>query len=223
MKRRLPNNIFSEHLQVQMFYDRLTLQSRAQIDSSAGGSLHTKTVEEAQDLIELVANNQYLYSTPSERDTIKKGVMEAEAIDTLKPLELEIALQKLTLSTTTFIDGTNNFMNETKAILKNQEASIRNLEVQVGQIASQLTEKSPNTFPSNTITNPKEECKVIQLRSGKKVEKKIEESAENSSQIQQEKKEVTPSKAAEPIVKKPAEKRHQNRILQQQKFPSLKG
>ncbi|MED6202066.1 hypothetical protein PIB30_101666, partial [Stylosanthes scabra] len=54
---------------------------RAQIDSSAGGSLHTKTVEEAQDLIELVANNQYLYS--SERGTMKKGVMEAESIDTL--------------------------------------------------------------------------------------------------------------------------------------------
>ncbi|MED6223750.1 hypothetical protein PIB30_077124, partial [Stylosanthes scabra] len=123
-----------------------------------------------------------------------------------QPSELEIALQKLTLSTTTFIDGTNNFMNETKAALKNQEASIRNLEVQVGQIARQLTEKSPNTFPSNTITNPKEECKVIQLRSGKKVEKMIEESAEDSSQIQQEKEEITPSNAAEPIVQKPAEK-----------------
>ncbi|MED6179025.1 hypothetical protein PIB30_113162, partial [Stylosanthes scabra] len=57
--------------------------SRAQIDSSARRSLHTKTVEETQDLIELVANNQYLYSTPSERGTVKKGVMEAEAIDTL--------------------------------------------------------------------------------------------------------------------------------------------
>ncbi|MED6152161.1 hypothetical protein PIB30_089249, partial [Stylosanthes scabra] len=55
--------------------------SRAQIDSLAGGSLHTKTVEEAQDLIELVANNQYLYS--SEKGTVKKGVMEAESIDTL--------------------------------------------------------------------------------------------------------------------------------------------
>ncbi|MED6158456.1 hypothetical protein PIB30_032901 [Stylosanthes scabra] len=84
MKRTLPNNYFSEHLQIQMFYDGLTLQSRAQIDSSAGGSLHTKTVEETQDLIELVANNQYLYSTPSERGTVKKGVMEAEAIDTLQ-------------------------------------------------------------------------------------------------------------------------------------------
>ncbi|MED6125119.1 hypothetical protein PIB30_065643, partial [Stylosanthes scabra] len=95
-------------------------------------------------------------------------------------------------------------MNETKATLKNQEAS---------------TEKSPNTFPSNTITNPKEECKVIQLRNGKKVEKKIEESTEDSSQIQQEKEEATPPKVAEPIVQKPAEtevmrKRQVYRIVQ---------
>ncbi|MED6152548.1 hypothetical protein PIB30_093141 [Stylosanthes scabra] len=123
-----------------------------------------------------------------------------------QPSELELALQKLTLSTTTFIDGTNNFMNETKATLKNQKASIRNLEVQVGQIAKQLTERSPNTFPSNAITNPKEECKVIQLRSGKKVEKKTEEAAEDSSQMQQEKEDATPPKVAEPKAQKPAEK-----------------
>ncbi|MED6196657.1 hypothetical protein PIB30_049465 [Stylosanthes scabra] len=123
MKRRLPNNIFSECLQIQMFYDGLTLQSRAQIDSSAGGSLHTKIVEEAQDLIELVANNQYLYSTPLERGT-----------------------------------------------QRNQ-------------------------------WNPKEECKVIQLRSGKKVEQQIEESAEDSS-----KEVATPPKEANPVVQNPAEK-----------------
>ncbi|MED6209665.1 hypothetical protein PIB30_056964 [Stylosanthes scabra] len=119
---------------------------------------------------------------------------------------LELALQKLTLSTTTFVDGTTNFMNETKDKLKNQEASIRNLEVQVGQIAKQLTEKSPNTFPSNTITNPKEECKAIQLRSRKKVEKKIEEPAEGSSQDQQKQEGVTPPKIAETEEQKPAAK-----------------
>ncbi|MED6116355.1 hypothetical protein PIB30_099501, partial [Stylosanthes scabra] len=67
--------------------------SRAQIDSSAGGFLHTKTVEEAQDLIELVANNQYLYSTPSERSTVKRGVMEVESIDTLVAQNKDLAQQ----------------------------------------------------------------------------------------------------------------------------------
>ncbi|MED6111545.1 hypothetical protein PIB30_053207, partial [Stylosanthes scabra] len=31
----------------------------------------------------------------------------------------------------------------------------------------QITEKSPNTLPSDTITNPRQECKAITLRSGK--------------------------------------------------------
>ncbi|MED6208291.1 hypothetical protein PIB30_043652 [Stylosanthes scabra] len=67
--------------------------SRAQIDSSARGSLQTKTMEEAQDLIELVANNQYLYSTPSERSTVKRGVMKAKSIDTLVAQNKALAQQ----------------------------------------------------------------------------------------------------------------------------------
>ncbi|MED6152714.1 hypothetical protein PIB30_094680, partial [Stylosanthes scabra] len=57
-------------------------------------------------------------------------------------------------------------MDETRANFKNQEASIRNLEIQVGQITKQLTqitEKPPNTLPSNTIPNPREECKAIRV------------------------------------------------------------
>ncbi|MED6195942.1 hypothetical protein PIB30_042610 [Stylosanthes scabra] len=136
---------------------------------------------------------------------------------------MELALQKLTLSTTTFVDGTTNFMNETKATLKNQEASIRNLEVQVGQIAKQLTEKSLNTFPSNTITNPKEECKAVQLRSGKTVEKKIEEPAEGSSKNQQEKRMQLLQKRPNQQYKNQQRKRRPHKILQQQKFLFLKG
>ncbi|KAL4357417.1 hypothetical protein AHAS_Ahas09G0184600 [Arachis hypogaea] len=60
---------------------------------------------------------------------------------------------------------------ETKANFKNQEASIRNLELQLGQIAKQLVEKPSNSFPSDTIPNPRMECKFINLRSGKVVGK----------------------------------------------------
>ncbi|MED6166418.1 hypothetical protein PIB30_109044, partial [Stylosanthes scabra] len=54
-------------------------------------------------------------------------------------------------------------MHETRANFKNKEASIRNLEVQVSQIAKQLNERPPNTFPSNTVPNPREECKAIRI------------------------------------------------------------
>ncbi|KAL4343952.1 hypothetical protein AHAS_Ahas11G0129800 [Arachis hypogaea] len=54
---------------------------------------------------------------------------------------------------------------------KNYEASMRNLERQIEQLSKQqLVERPSNTFPSDTIPKPKEECKAIQLRSGKTLE-----------------------------------------------------
>ena len=51
---------------------------------------------------------------------------------------------------------------------KNYEASLRNLEKQIGQLSKQaVTERPTNALPSDTIPNPKEECKAIQLRSGR--------------------------------------------------------
>ncbi|MED6153403.1 hypothetical protein PIB30_101605 [Stylosanthes scabra] len=92
---------------------------------------------------------------------------------------MKIAIQKLSQSTSAFVDQTQNFMQETRANFKNQEASVGNLEIQMGQIAKQLAEKSTKTLPSDTIPNPREECKAITLRSGKQLqEEKTEVSTE---------------------------------------------
>ena len=64
------------------------------------------------------------------------------------------------------------------ARLAGHDASIKNLEIQMGQLASQLnvmaTHISKGSLPSDTIPNPRnkgqEECKVITLRSGKRVD-----------------------------------------------------
>ncbi|XP_061343724.1 uncharacterized protein LOC133289737 [Gastrolobium bilobum] len=58
---------------------------------------------------------------------------------------------------------------ETRANTKNTNASIRNLENQISQLAKQIADRTPGTFPSNTITNPKEDCTAITTRSGKVV------------------------------------------------------
>ncbi|MED6200955.1 hypothetical protein PIB30_090294 [Stylosanthes scabra] len=52
----------------------------------------------------------------------------------------------------------------------------------MGQIAKQISEKSPNILPSDTIINPRQECKAITLRSGKTTgdDTKNQESAEDS-------------------------------------------
>ncbi|KAL4344850.1 hypothetical protein AHAS_Ahas11G0219600 [Arachis hypogaea] len=49
---------------------------------------------------------------------------------------------------------TDSFINETRS-------SIRNLEVQVGQLSMRIPEIPPDTLPSNTEVNPREECKAI--------------------------------------------------------------
>ncbi|MED6153027.1 hypothetical protein PIB30_097577 [Stylosanthes scabra] len=64
------------------------------------------------------------------------------------------------------------------------------------EIAKQLSERPPNTFPNDTITNPREACKAIKLISGKTfgTEPKDEEPAEDSSpQQSQQQQEITTS------------------------------
>ncbi|KAL4315592.1 hypothetical protein AHAS_Ahas15G0200500 [Arachis hypogaea] len=53
---------------------------------------------------------------------------------------------------------------------KNYEASMRSLERQIGQLSKQPAKRPTNAFPSDTIPNPKEECKAIQPKSGKTLE-----------------------------------------------------
>ncbi|XP_028763314.1 uncharacterized protein LOC114721621 [Neltuma alba] len=62
---------------------------------------------------------------------------------------------------------------ENKATFSLHETAIKNLEVQMGQLASQMNVLTRSSLPSDTIPNPKrdgnEECKAINLRSGKQL------------------------------------------------------
>ena len=51
---------------------------------------------------------------------------------------------------------THSFITETRSF-------IRNLEVQVGQLSKRIPGTPPNTLPSNTQVNPREECKAITI------------------------------------------------------------
>ncbi|XP_016168522.1 uncharacterized protein LOC107611070 [Arachis ipaensis] len=53
---------------LEIFYDGLSEMSKMSLDHSAGGSLHMKkTPEEAQELIDMIANNQYMVGQLSKR------------------------------------------------------------------------------------------------------------------------------------------------------------
>ena len=76
--RKCPPGMFSEWDRLQNFYEGLTLKSQEALDYSAGGSLQLmKTAEEAQNLIDMVANNQYFFAHQRQRQpSQRKGVME---------------------------------------------------------------------------------------------------------------------------------------------------
>ncbi|KAL4350375.1 hypothetical protein AHAS_Ahas10G0135700 [Arachis hypogaea] len=68
-------------VQLHIFYEGLSREAKKALDHSLGGSLNTKkTIEEAIDIIETVANNEYFYA--SDRST-NRGVMELSHMDAL--------------------------------------------------------------------------------------------------------------------------------------------
>ncbi|XP_015960434.2 uncharacterized protein LOC107484347 [Arachis duranensis] len=99
---------------------------------------------------------------------------------------------------------------------KNHEASLKSLERQIGQLSKQISVERPSSsLPNDTIPNPKEECKAIQLRSGrtlmsnndttKKQTESIKEPTEDEKQTKaNEAKEqvVMPNKSTEKLKEK---------------------
>ncbi|KAJ4723214.1 DNA-directed DNA polymerase [Melia azedarach] len=77
----------------------------------------------------------------------------------------------------TFVMETRNQFNKNEPRLDNMEthmvnigATVKSLEVQVGQLATSIKSLHSGKFPSDTEVNPREQCKVITLRSGKELE-----------------------------------------------------
>ncbi|KAL4329612.1 hypothetical protein AHAS_Ahas13G0317500 [Arachis hypogaea] len=81
LTRRCPPDMFNEWVQLHIFYEGLSYESKKAIDHSSGGSLNKKkTIEEAIDVIETVAENDYFYAS-KRGNTI--GVMELNNVDAL--------------------------------------------------------------------------------------------------------------------------------------------
>ncbi|XP_071933622.1 uncharacterized protein [Coffea arabica] len=83
LQRRCPHHGLPDWLVVQIFYNSLTYPTKTHIDAAAGGALMGKTAEEAQQLIEKMAANNYQWA--NERGNSRKTVGMLE-VDTLNML-----------------------------------------------------------------------------------------------------------------------------------------
>ncbi|KAL4275796.1 hypothetical protein AHAS_Ahas20G0143000 [Arachis hypogaea] len=96
---------------------------------------------------------------------------------------------------------------------KNHEASLRNLERQIAQLSKQPAKRPTNTFPSDTIPNPKEECKAIQLISGRtlendKVDSKVATEEKDQEKLKKKEEEPqAPRKGKQVMEEHPQEQR----------------
>ncbi|XP_061350289.1 uncharacterized protein LOC133295466 [Gastrolobium bilobum] len=126
------------------------------LNGAAGGSIKSMRANETLALIERMAanENEGLSSKPKRGEWGMPPPIPAK-----EPSDLEKLVGQMA-------QHSNAFMEETRANTKNTQASIRNLESQIGQLSRQLAERSQGQFPSDTMVNPKEECKSIVTRSG---------------------------------------------------------
>ena len=63
--RKCPNHALTNWQQVQIFYSGMNPTTKFMVDASTSGSLNTKTLKQARELIETMAVNEY--QMPSER------------------------------------------------------------------------------------------------------------------------------------------------------------
>ncbi|QHO34774.1 Retrotransposon gag protein [Arachis hypogaea] len=102
---------------------------------------------------------------------------------------------------------------------KNLDASMKNMERQIGQLSKQIAiERPSSSLPSDTIPNPKEECKAIQIRSGKTLvdnkeatKKPIESNKEPTEKEEANNKDVTASNHTPKKLKEKDNQPHNSR------------
>ena len=81
--RRCPHHGIPKWLLVQTFYNGLNSQVRTSIDAAAGGALMAKNYDEAYNLLENMAANNYQWPTSRMHQPRAAGILELDAVSAL--------------------------------------------------------------------------------------------------------------------------------------------
>ncbi|XP_027351041.1 uncharacterized protein LOC113862096 [Abrus precatorius] len=114
------------------------------VDAAAGGSFAQKTLEEARQLIEVMASNNYNHR---KRNSSKRGVLELNTLDALL--------------------AQNKLMSQQ---LHSLNAKLENMKFERNKLVHYVALTSQEEYHKGTMENPKELCQAIITRSGKVIE-----------------------------------------------------
>ncbi|XP_057747422.1 uncharacterized protein LOC130966621 [Arachis stenosperma] len=175
LTRKCPPNMFNEWVQLHIFYEGLSYKSKKALDHSSRGSLNKKkTIEEAIDIIETVANNEYFYA--SDR-TKKRGMMELNSMDVLLAQNKVMIAQLVALTK----QMENNQVSAVQAQAPPQEEDTPEVECEWEQ-ANYVNNSSRPPYDHNAKTyNPGSIITVVerQVQAEKKIDAIQEEARSN--------------------------------------------
>ncbi|KAJ8617556.1 hypothetical protein MRB53_013742 [Persea americana] len=81
--RKCPHHGLPVWMQVQTFYNGLLPNTQAMVDAASGGAINNKTLEEAYDLIKVMASNNYMKASDRSFPRKSVGVHEVDGFTAL--------------------------------------------------------------------------------------------------------------------------------------------
>ncbi|KAL4362790.1 hypothetical protein GQ457_04G015970 [Hibiscus cannabinus] len=136
-----------------MFYNGVNAPTRIMLDASANDTLLDKSAEEAIEILDRLANNDYQFPSTRRGMARRNGTTyELEPTDSV-PAQLA-ALTNMVK---------NLQRPSSSQEVKSQEAALKSLETQVGQFAQMLSARPQGNLPSNTEVargTGHEQCKI---------------------------------------------------------------
>ncbi|KAL4367757.1 hypothetical protein GQ457_05G018510 [Hibiscus cannabinus] len=152
--RNCTNHGFHDCTQVMIFYNGVNAPTRMMLDASANGTLLKKSPEEAFDILDRIANNDYQFHS----SRLGSGRRTHERLD----LDVNYSVSAQLLAITNML---KNLQHPSQV-----NSSLKALETQVGQIAQALHARPQGSLPSDTeVTKAqgKERCSASTLKEAK--------------------------------------------------------
>ncbi|CAL8152415.1 unnamed protein product [Prunus armeniaca] len=195
LNRKCPHSGISSTDQVHIFFRGLNMTSKTLVNASCGGSYKDKNAQDACLLFEKMAadTQQWAVEQPQSRSVFEISNGSQVAVQQPLPAACSICnvtthdflscphkdaypefaaeqVQQTAAPKVAWEVAIEKLANATSQEFQNLQATVKNIEKQMGQIAFQVSERAPGTFPSQTEHNPRggADCKAVRvLRSGK--------------------------------------------------------
>ncbi|GJV76954.1 reverse transcriptase domain-containing protein, partial [Tanacetum coccineum] len=174
--RQCPHHGFSELHQLDTFYNSLNSNDQDALDSVAGGNFLDKMLRDGLAIIESKSKVRYSRSRASD-SRVSTDAPLSTSNNSFDIQQIAVSLEdKMTIKM-------KQMMNEMKALVVTTPVPIKAVEekqddfqnlmlgfMQIYHNNNTTSTSRPNTLPTQTVTNPREQINAITTRSGKTLE-----------------------------------------------------